>query len=128
MQDNHLKTGDGFFARMSPRLDAVEEVTLTTAGKGADANGQGATQIRFTTRSGRNLFRGSLYHFYQTEKLNTNTLLQQGPRPAEGVRCGTSRASASAVRSYIPRPLRRARQGLLLRQLRGAPHAVHDYR
>ena len=28
-QDNHLKTGDGFFARVSPRLDAIEEVTVS---------------------------------------------------------------------------------------------------
>ena len=30
-QDNHLKTGDGFFARVSPRLDAIEEVTVNSA-------------------------------------------------------------------------------------------------
>ena len=40
-QDNYLKTTDGFFARISPRLDAVEEVTVTTAGQGADSNGAG---------------------------------------------------------------------------------------
>jgi hypothetical protein len=60
VQDNHLKTTDGFFARMSPRLDAVEEVTLTTAAQGADASGQGAAQIRFTTRSGTNRYVTSL--------------------------------------------------------------------
>jgi hypothetical protein len=73
VQDNHLKTTDGFFARMSPRLDAVEEVTLTTAAQGSDASGQGATQIRFTTRSGTNQYVTSLYHFFQSDKLNTNT-------------------------------------------------------
>ena len=67
VQDNHLKTGDGFFARMSPRLDAVEEVTLTTAAQGADASGQGATQIKFTTRSGTNQYQASLYHFFQSD-------------------------------------------------------------
>ena len=73
VQDNHLKTGDGFFARMSPRLDAVEEVSLTTAAQGADATGQGATQIRFTTRSGTNTYSASLYHFFQSETLNANS-------------------------------------------------------
>jgi hypothetical protein len=29
-QDNLLKSSDGFFARIAPRIDAVEEVTLTT--------------------------------------------------------------------------------------------------
>lgn len=73
VQDNYLKSTDGFFARMSPRLDAVEEVTVTTAGNGADSSGQGATQIKFTTRSGSNRMSGSLYHYYQSDKLNTNT-------------------------------------------------------
>jgi hypothetical protein len=58
---------------MSPRLDAVEEVTVTFAAQGADANGQGATQIKFATRSGSNKFSGSGYFFYQSDKLNTNT-------------------------------------------------------
>ncbi len=73
VQDNHLKTGDGFFARMSPRLDAVEQVTLTTGAQGADATGQGATQINFTTRSGTNQYQASLYYFAQSDALNTNT-------------------------------------------------------
>jgi hypothetical protein len=73
VQDNFNKTTDGFFARMSPRLDAVEEVTLTTAAQGSDASGQGATQIKFTTRSGTNQFQTSLYHFYQSDTLNSNS-------------------------------------------------------
>ena len=31
IQDNYLKTTDGFFARVSPRLDAIEEVTVTSS-------------------------------------------------------------------------------------------------
>lgn len=73
VQDNHLKTGDGFFARMSPRLDAVESVVVTTAANGADASGQGAVQVRFTTRSGTNDFSGSAYHYFRHHSLNTNT-------------------------------------------------------
>ncbi len=73
VQDNFLKTTDGFFARMSPRLDAVEEVTVTSAGNGADSSGQGATQIKFSTRSGSNQLSGSVYHYYQNDSLNTNT-------------------------------------------------------
>jgi hypothetical protein len=73
IQDNHLKTGDGFFARVSPRLDAIEEVSLTTAAQGADSTGQGSVQIKFTTRSGTNQYNTSLYHFYQNEWFNTNS-------------------------------------------------------
>ena len=70
---NLLQSGDGFFSLVVPRLDAVEEVTLTTASAGADASGQGAIQIRFVTRSGTNKFETSLYWFQQHAKLNSNT-------------------------------------------------------
>ena len=73
IQDNTLKTTDGFFAIVSPRLDAIEEVTVTSAAQGAESNGQGSVQIAFTTRSGSNAFIGSAYHFYQSDKLRTNT-------------------------------------------------------
>ena len=36
VQDNYLKTTDGYFARLSPLLDSVEEVTVTTAGGTAE--------------------------------------------------------------------------------------------
>jgi hypothetical protein len=51
IQDNTLRSTDGFFAIVSPRLDAIEEVTVTTAAQGADSAGQGAVNIKFVTRS-----------------------------------------------------------------------------
>ncbi len=50
VQDNFNKTGDGFFARVAPRLDAIEEVTVSTATPGADNGAGGAVQIKFITR------------------------------------------------------------------------------
>jgi hypothetical protein len=73
IQDNTLKTTDGFFSIVSPRLDAIEEVTLTSAGQGADAGGQGAAQIRFVTRSGTNQLHGSIYNYFRHDSLNSNT-------------------------------------------------------
>ncbi|MGH9348667.1 MAG: TonB-dependent receptor domain-containing protein [Vicinamibacterales bacterium] len=73
IQDNTLKSTDGFFAIVGPRLDAVEEITVTTAATGADGTGAGATQIRYVTRSGTNQFRGSLFHTYRSDTLNANT-------------------------------------------------------
>ncbi|HEY7499985.1 MAG TPA: TonB-dependent receptor [Vicinamibacterales bacterium] len=72
-QDNHLKTGDGFFARVSPRLDAIEEVTVNAAAQDAASTSQGAVQIRFVTRSGTNQYVGSAYYYMQHYKLNANT-------------------------------------------------------
>ncbi len=73
IQDNSNKTSDGFFTRVSPRLDAIEDVTVSTAGTAAEGSGQGAVQVRFTTRSGTNRFSGSGYYYYRDDKFYSNT-------------------------------------------------------
>lgn len=82
IQDNTLRSTDGFFTIVQPRLDAIEEVTVSTAAGESIGGGSGAVQIRFTTRSGSNAITGSLYHYYrndtwkvfgQTLNLNMNT-------------------------------------------------------
>ena len=73
IQDNTLRSTDGFFAIVSPRLDAIEEVTVQTATQGADSAGQGAVQIKFVTRGGTNSFTGSGYEYFRSDKLNANT-------------------------------------------------------
>jgi hypothetical protein len=73
IQDNTLKSTDGFFAIVAPRIDAIEEITYTTAANGADSAGSGATQIRYVTRSGTNQFRGGVFHQYRSDELNANT-------------------------------------------------------
>src|SRR6266540_2466768 len=73
IQDNTLKTTDGFFAIVGPRIDAVEEISFTTAASGAENTGSGATQIRYTTKSGSNDFHGGVFHQYRSDALNANT-------------------------------------------------------
>ena len=73
VQDAANRTNDGFFSLIAPRLDAVEEVTVTSAAQGADRSGHGAAQIRFVTRSGSNVFSGSVYDYIRTDALNENT-------------------------------------------------------
>ena len=70
---NLLQSGDGFFTLVGTRLDAVEEVAMTSATAGADATGQGAVQIRFQTRSGTNRFETSLYSYNQHANFNSNS-------------------------------------------------------
>jgi hypothetical protein len=82
-QDNHLKTGDGFFARVSPRLDAIEEVTVNAAAQDAASTGQGAVQIRFVTRSGSNMFTGSSYYYLRHYNLNANTWFNNRDLPPD---------------------------------------------
>jgi hypothetical protein len=99
IQDNYLKTSDGFFARLSPRLDAIEEVTVTTAANGADSGGQGAVNIRFVTRSGSNRLNGSSYFYLRHDALNANTWFNNrdlAPDPETG------KAPKTALRQYQP--------------------------
>jgi hypothetical protein len=73
IQDNTLKTTDGFFAMIAPRIDAVEEITFTNAAQGAEGTGMGATQIKFVTKSGTNDLKASVYHTYRADELNAQT-------------------------------------------------------
>jgi hypothetical protein len=74
VQDNFYKSSSGqaFFARMFPRMDAVEEITVSTANAGAESAGQGAVQIRFVTRSGTNTLQGSAYEYARRTRFNSN--------------------------------------------------------
>ncbi len=108
IQDNYAKSWDGMFTRVSPRLDAVEEVTISTAAQGADMGSQGAAQVRFVTRSGTNKYQGSAYFYYRRDWMNTNTWFNlhrnvdavtgKPTRDADD-RSRTSPAAASAGRS-----------------------------
>ena len=42
VQDNLGKSTDGFYTNVRPRLDAIEEVTVSTGAAGSDSNGEGA--------------------------------------------------------------------------------------
>jgi hypothetical protein len=72
IQDNTLKTSDGFFALIRPQLDQVEEVTVTGAVPGANSAGSGAVQIAFVTRAGSNKVNGSAYYYLRHPNLNSN--------------------------------------------------------
>jgi len=72
VQINDNKGGDGFFTYVRPRIDAIEEVSVSTATPGAESSGEGSVQIRFTTRSGSNQFRGSVYEYHRNTALNAN--------------------------------------------------------
>jgi hypothetical protein len=55
------------------RLGAIEEVTVSTTGMGADSTGEGAMQMRFTTRRGTNQFHGSAFEQLRNNSLNANS-------------------------------------------------------
>ena len=71
--ENYNKSSTGaLFAMVTPRQDAVEAVTVTSATGGAESGGHGAVQITFVTRSGSDKFTGSLYEYYRSPELNSN--------------------------------------------------------
>ncbi|MFN2597087.1 MAG: TonB-dependent receptor domain-containing protein, partial [Pyrinomonadaceae bacterium] len=74
VQDNSQKSafGGGFFTYVRPRIDAIDEVTISTATPGAESSGEGAVQIKFVTRSGSSSFHGSLYEYHREPSFNAN--------------------------------------------------------
>ncbi len=70
--DQFNKSTDGFFASVTPRQDAIEAVTVTTAAGDALVGGSGAININFATRSGTNRFSGSVYEYFRHPQLNSN--------------------------------------------------------
>jgi hypothetical protein len=70
VQDNFLKSSDGFFTFIRPRIDAIDEVTVSTATPGAESSGDGAVGIKFATRRGTDDYHGSTFWQHRDEGLN----------------------------------------------------------
>lgn len=65
--------GTSFFEFAPSRLDAMEQITVSTTGLPAEAAGGGAMQIRFTTRRGTNKYHFGLVEQFANEDLNANS-------------------------------------------------------
>ena len=115
--DNFNKSTDGFFAPVRPRQDAIEAVTVTTAAGGADVGGHGAVSINFVTRQGTNRYSGSVYEYYRDTVAQHELLVQQAGRAPEERRAPQSVRRPGRRPDRDSRPLRRPRQGVLLRPL-----------
>src|SRR2546427_3283581 len=64
--------GTSFFSFAPAQIDAIEEVSVSTTGLGADAGGEGAMQIRMTTRRGTDKYHGKVLYQGENEWLNAN--------------------------------------------------------
>jgi hypothetical protein len=69
--------GTSFFATVPPRLGAMEEVTIETAGLGADAGAEGAVNLKFITRRGTNQYHGSAFEQLRHDALISNTVFNE---------------------------------------------------
>jgi hypothetical protein len=72
VQDNLLKSSDGFFTYIRPRTDAISEVTVSTTTPGSESSSEGAVQIKFVTQGGSNDYHGSVYWYHRNPALNAN--------------------------------------------------------
>src|SRR5581483_4895094 len=64
--------GTSFYAFVTPRLETVQEVTVSTSNLGADATGQGAMAIQYVSKSGTNSFHGEAFWQHSNSALNAN--------------------------------------------------------
>ncbi len=71
VQVNDARSSDGFFTFVRPRVDAIDEVTISTANPGAESSGDGAIQVRFVTKRGNNNYTGSAYAQIRNRWLNS---------------------------------------------------------
>lgn len=65
--------GTSMYAFAPERIDAMEEVTVSTTGLSADASGGGAMNIRFTTKRGTDQYHFTVGEQFANEDLNSNT-------------------------------------------------------
>lgn len=72
VQDNLLKSSDGFFTSTQAKADAVDEMTVSSATPGAESAAGGASQIRFVTKTGTNEFHGGGFWQHRNTALNAN--------------------------------------------------------
>lgn len=72
VQDNLLKSSDGFFTFIQPRTDAIQEVTVSTSTPGSESSAEGSVQIKFVTQAGGNEYHGSGYWYHRNPALNAN--------------------------------------------------------
>ena len=71
-QANDARSSDGYFTYVRPRVDAIEEVTVSTANPGAESSGDGAIQINFVTKRGTNDYNGGVFWQHRNDAFNAN--------------------------------------------------------
>jgi len=76
-----LKSSDGFFTFVRPRIDAIDEVTVSTANPGSESSGDGAVQIKFVTRRGTNDYSGRAFWQHRNDALNANYFFNNATTP-----------------------------------------------
>ena len=72
VQVNDSRSSDGYFTYVRPRVDAIEEVTVSTANPGAESGGDGAIQVKFVTKRGSNDYHVGTFWQHRNDAFNAN--------------------------------------------------------
>ncbi|MFZ0820844.1 MAG: TonB-dependent receptor [Candidatus Acidiferrales bacterium] len=72
VQDNLLKSSDGFFAINDPRIDDVQEFGITTNANDPSKSGEGAIQMSYVSKSGSNAFHGGVWEYNRNTDFDAN--------------------------------------------------------
>jgi hypothetical protein len=72
VQDTVLKSNDGFFTTIRPRVDDIEEFSISTAAQGASEASEGAVQIHFVSKRGGNTWHGGGWEYLRNDWFNAN--------------------------------------------------------
>src|SRR5262249_49200624 len=72
--------GTSFYATVTPRLGAMEEVTVESAGLGADAGAESGVNIKFVTRRGSSRYHGTLVDQARNDLFNANSYFNTSHR------------------------------------------------
>jgi hypothetical protein len=86
VNDNRYKSTNGYASLVALRLDAIEEVTVSTAGLQADAAAGGAMTLQFMTRRGTSQYHGSVFEEVRNDYFNATdffTHLRGLPKPSQ---------------------------------------------
>ncbi len=69
---NESSAGGSNFTPLRPNPDSLQEFQIITSNFTAELGRSSGAQVTFVTRSGGNSFRGSVFEYYQTPRLNAN--------------------------------------------------------
>jgi hypothetical protein len=80
---NESTSGGSNFTPLRPNPDSLQEFQVVTSGFTAELGRSSGAQVTFVTRSGTNKFRGNLFEYYQTPRLQSRSYaanVNNGPK------------------------------------------------
>ena len=110
---SNVDVGSNITLLNTPTLESIEEFKIITSSYSAEWPRSGGGIINVVTKSGSNVFRGSVYEFYRNDSMNANSFFRKQSTNPDDLR-----RAPEARLSQLRRHLRRADQAgqaLLLR-------------